>query len=42
MSEAKKTKALALLRNGYTRAQVADALGVSVSTLKRSLSGGDE
>lgn len=30
-------RAVAMIRNGYTQAEVADALGVSVSTLKRSL-----
>ena len=33
-------RAVAMLGNGYTQAEVADALGVSVSTLKRSLVGG--
>lgn len=33
-------RAMLMLRGGYTQAEVADALGVSVSTLKRSLSGG--
>lgn len=37
MSGGKKTQALAMLRNGYTQAEVADALGVSLSTLKTSL-----
>jgi DNA-binding CsgD family transcriptional regulator len=37
----KVTQAIAMLRNGYTQAEVADQLGVSVSTLKRSLSKGD-
>ncbi|QBZ73484.1 helix-turn-helix DNA-binding domain protein [Streptomyces phage PherryCruz] len=37
MSGGKKTQALAMLRNGYNQAEVAEALGVSVSTLKRSL-----
>lgn len=41
MSDTKKSQALAMLGNGYTQAQVADQLGVSVSTLKRSLSQGD-
>jgi DNA-directed RNA polymerase specialized sigma24 family protein len=39
LNDAKKQQALAMLRNGYTQAEVADQLGVSVSTLKRSLSG---
>jgi DNA-binding CsgD family transcriptional regulator len=37
LDDTKVRKAMALLGNGYTRAQVADALGVSVSTLKRSI-----
>jgi DNA-binding CsgD family transcriptional regulator len=37
MSGGKKTQALAMIRNGYTQAEVADALGVSLSTLKQSL-----
>jgi len=42
LSEDKKTRAVMMLRNGYTQAEVADALGVSVSTLKRNLAeGGD-
>lgn len=41
MDQSKTNRALLLLANGYTRAQVADQLGVSVSTLKRSLSEGD-
>jgi len=40
MSSAKKNRALTLLRAGYTQAEVADALGVSLSTLKDSLSEG--
>lgn len=42
MSDGKKNQAMSMLRNGYTQAEVAGALGVSVSTLKRSLSQGDE
>lgn len=38
MTDTKKTQAIAMLRNGYTQAEVADHLGVSVTTLKRSLS----
>jgi DNA-binding CsgD family transcriptional regulator len=34
-------RAIAMLRNGYPQADVADQLGVSVSTLKRSLAEGD-
>jgi DNA-binding transcriptional regulator YiaG len=40
MSESTKTRALAMLRRNYTQAEVADALGISVSTLKRGLSEG--
>lgn len=39
MRPAKISKAISLLRAGYTQAEVAEALGVSVSTLKRSVSG---
>lgn len=39
LNDNKKQQALDMLRNGYTQAEVADQLGVSVSTLKRSLSG---
>lgn len=35
---AKKARAQALLNAGYTQAQVADAIGVSLSTLKQTLS----
>ena len=42
MSDSKKNTAISMLRNGYNQAEVAGALGVSVSTLKRSLSLGDE
>lgn len=42
MSGENKSRALLLLRNGYTQAQVADTLGVSVSTLKRSLAEGED
>ncbi len=38
LDTAKTAKAKKLLASGYTMAQVADALGVSVSTLKRSVS----
>lgn len=41
MTGAKKNRALALLKNGYTQAEVADMLDVSVSTLKRSIAGSD-
>jgi hypothetical protein len=39
MTETKKIRASAMLASGYTRAEVATALGVSVSTLSRSVSG---
>lgn len=39
MSSSKKQRAQAMLASGYTRAQVAAQLGVSVSTLDRSLDG---
>lgn len=42
MSDDKITRAIALRRNGYTEAEVADQLGVSLTTLKRSLKGGDK
>lgn len=38
MSDTKKAQAAQLLARGYTQAQVAQQLGVSVSTLKRSFS----
>ena len=38
----KINQAIIMLKNGYTQAEVADQLGVSVSTLKRSIAGGDE
>jgi hypothetical protein len=41
LDEPRKNRAVAMLRNGYTQAEVADMMGVSVSTLKRSLSEGD-
>jgi DNA-directed RNA polymerase specialized sigma24 family protein len=41
MDESKKNRAISMLRNGYTQAEVADMLGVSVTTLKRGLSEGD-
>jgi len=34
-------RAITMLQNGYTQAQVAEQLGVSVTTLKRSLTEGD-
>ena len=39
MTSAKTTRAKAMLAQGYTQAEVADALGVSLTTLKTSLSG---
>jgi hypothetical protein len=39
MSSAKTNRAKAMLASGYTQAEVADALGVSVTTLKKGLSG---
>ena len=41
MSAARTARAKAMLRNGHTQAAVAEALGVSVSTLMRSVSGED-
>jgi hypothetical protein len=38
MNSAKKNRAAAMLNAGYTQAEVADALGVSLTTLKTSLS----
>ena len=40
VSPAVINRAKAMLNNGYTQADVADALGLSVSTLKRGLDGG--
>jgi DNA-binding CsgD family transcriptional regulator len=37
MTSAKKSRATVMLDSGYTQAEVADALGVSVSTLKASI-----
>lgn len=37
MTETKKIRATAMLKSGYTQAEVADALGVSVSTLKSTI-----
>lgn len=39
MTSIKKTRALQMLANGYSQADIADALGVSLSTLKRSIGG---
>ena len=37
MTSAKQTRALAMLASGHTQAEVADALGVSLTTLKNSI-----
>lgn len=42
MSTAKINRAMAMLNAGYSQAEVAAALGVSVSTLKRGVSGQDD
>lgn len=39
MTDAKTNRAKVMLASGYTQAEVADALGVSVTTLKKGLSG---
>jgi hypothetical protein len=39
MNSAKKSRASAMLASGYTQAEVADAIGVSLTTLKKGLSG---
>lgn len=39
MNSAKTNRAAAMLASGYTQAEVADALGVSLTTLKKGLSG---
>ncbi len=39
MTSAKEARARAMLASGYTQAEVADALGVSLTTLKRGLGG---
>jgi DNA-binding CsgD family transcriptional regulator len=39
MTDVKKSRATAMLVSGYTQAEVADALGVSVSTLKATING---
>lgn len=41
MTSNKTTRAVAMLRSGYTQAEVANMLGVSVTTLKRSLARGE-
>ena len=41
LNSGKVNQAIAMLKNGYTQAEVADQLGVSVSTLKRSIAEGD-
>lgn len=40
MSDAKVARARSMLASGYTQAEIADALGVSVSTLKTTIEGG--
>lgn len=40
MSPAKTNRAQSMLASGYTQAEVADALGVSLSTLKTTIEGG--
>jgi hypothetical protein len=40
MTDAKKSRATAMLASGYTQAEVAEALGMSVTTLKKGLSDG--
>lgn len=42
MTSAKTERALSMLADGYTRAEVADALGVSISTLDLATSQSDE
>ena len=37
MSTAQKSRAKRLLKNGYTQAEVAEALGVSVSTIQKNV-----
>lgn len=39
MTDSKKQRALVMMNSGYTQAEVAAALGVSLTTLKRSLGG---
>lgn len=40
MSDAKAVRARSMYASGYTQAEIADALGVSVSTLKTTIEGG--
>jgi predicted transcriptional regulator len=40
LSDAKVARARSMLASGYTQAEIADALGVSVSTLKTTIEGG--
>jgi DNA-binding transcriptional regulator YiaG len=40
MSDAKAVRARSMYASGYTQAEIADALGVSVSTLKTTVEGG--
>jgi hypothetical protein len=39
MTSTKRARADAMIRSGYTQAEIADALGVSLSTLKQTLAG---
>jgi transposase len=39
MTSGKRAQAIAMAANGYTQAEIADALGVSLTTLKTSLAG---
>lgn len=40
MTATKKARADAMIRSGFTQSEIAEALGVSLSTLKQSLAGG--
>lgn len=42
MTSAKSTRARSMLASGYTRAEVADAIGVSLTTLDTEIDGGGE
>jgi predicted transcriptional regulator len=42
MDSGRKSRAISMLRNGYTQAEVAGMMGVSVTTLKRNIAAGDE
>lgn len=39
MTASKKSRALSMIKSGYTQSEVADALGISLSTLKNSIEG---